>query len=192
MHELAQPEYTPVMTPTTDDDPYPSPPNPSNPPNQPPLCRVDFELIDPLGLLDQSGHSNINTWAIAVFSQLAASGSVRAKIVNDQEMAAAHTTFSGIDGTTDVLTFDLNDQDSSENKILDTDLLICIDEASRQAQQQGHSQAHELLLYIIHGTLHCLGYDDHSEEDFKAMHDKEDQLLTAAGIGPLFYRGAQQ
>ncbi len=172
------------MTPTQDDEPHSAPSNPLGP--------IELELIDPLHLLDHADHTNIKNWAAAVFSQLAATGSVRAKIVNDHQMSAAHKRFSNIDGTTDVLTFDLSPQGSTkciEHKVLDTDLIICFDEASRQAEQHNHSPAHELLLYIIHGTLHCLGYDDHTDEDFKAMHNKEDQLLTAAGIGPLFGRG---
>lgn len=181
--ELNQPDPTPIMTPTPDDDPHPAP-HLSGP--------VELELIDPLELLNESDHTKVKTWSAAVFSQLTATGSVRAKVVNDQQMSAAHKKFSGIEGTTDVLTFDLAPQGSTENfehKVLDTDLIICIDEAARQAEQHNHSPAHELLLYIIHGTLHCLGYDDHTDKDFKAMHDKEDQLLTAAGIGPLFGRG---
>ncbi|MBL4809721.1 MAG: rRNA maturation RNase YbeY, partial [Phycisphaerales bacterium] len=163
-------------------------PSPPLPPGGP----VELELIDPLSLLNQSDHNNIYNWAAAVYSQLSATGSVRAKIVNDQQMSKAHKKFSNIDGTTDVLTFDLNPMNPSNNfehKVLDTDLIICIDQATRQAELHNHSPAHELLLYIIHGTLHCLGYDDHTDKDFKTMHNKEDQLLTAAGIGPLFDRG---
>jgi len=164
-----------------DDDPHPAPTH-----------QATLELIDPLSLLSQSDHANINTWAAAVFAHLPATGSVRAKVVNDLQMADAHQRFSGIPGTTDVLTFDLA-ADTSINdagiKTLDTDLIVCADEATRQAQDHNHTTAHEILLYIIHGTLHCLGFDDHEPEDFKAMHDKEDQLLTLAGIGPLFGRG---
>jgi probable rRNA maturation factor len=164
-----------------DEDPYP-------PPTSPPL-KIEFELIDPLSLLTQQGITKINTWTNAIFTQLSATGSVRAKVVNDQQMADAHQRFSGIPGTTDVLTFDLNDEDNSETKALDTDLIVCADEAARQAQKHNHSTEHEILLYIIHGTLHCLGYNDHTPEDYNSMHTREDQLLTAAGIGPLFDRG---
>ena len=166
-------------------------PTPEDDPHLPlaPNAPIEFELIDPLALLSPTDHTRIMTWTTAVFAQLQAAGSVRAKVVNDHQMSAAHKQFSGIDGTTDVLTFDLNDQNTTKAKALDTDLIICYEEAKRQALQHNHTPAHELLLYIIHGTLHCLGYNDHTPEDFKAMHNKEDQLLTLAGIGPLFGRG---
>ena len=163
-----------------------------HPPPAKPTALIEFELIDPLSLLSDSAAKNIQSWTNAVFAQLRATGSVRAKVVNDLQMADAHQRFSGIPGTTDVLTFDLNDQhdpDDETPKVLDTDLIVCFDEASRQADSHNHSTEHELLLYIIHGTLHCLGYNDHTPEDFKAMHTREDQLLTDAGIGPLFHQG---
>lgn len=151
-----------------------------------------LELSDPQSLLSEPELQSIQSWTKSVFELLDATGSIRAKVVNDDQMSTAHQQFSGIEGTTDVLTFDLNPEYSTENKLLDTDLIICYDEAQRQAKEHNHTTAQELLLYIIHGTLHCLGYNDHTDEDFKAMHAKEDQLLTQAGIGPLFHNNTFQ
>jgi probable rRNA maturation factor len=164
-----------------DDDPYPATPGGS--------LRPDFELFDPLNLLPNSEHQKLHQWTSAVFAHLNATGSVRVKLVSDEQMSAAHLQYSGIPGTTDVLTFDLNpehDLESHTPKELDTDLIVCVDEAQRQSADLKHSTTHEILLYIIHGTLHCLGYDDHTHEDFIKMHTYEDQLLTKANIGPLF------
>lgn len=165
-----------------DDDPHP-----------PPARSIELELIDPLNFLSHAEHSQLQEWAGAVFSQLKAAGSLRVKVVNDSMMSDAHLRYSGITGTTDVLTFDLSEQDSDQDgaqgKVLDTDLIICYDEAARQAENRSHTTLHELLLYIVHGTLHCLGYDDHEDDDFARMHAREDELLTAAGIGPLFDLG---
>lgn len=114
------------------------------------------------------------------------SGEVRVRIVGDAEMAAAHQHYSNVPGTTDVLTFDLRDNSAGP---LDTDLLICLDEARRQASARGHTTERELLLYIVHGLLHCLGYDDHDEASAFAMHEMEDRLLGAVGVGATFARG---
>lgn len=165
-----------------DDDPYP-----------PPARSIELELIDPLNFLSHAEHDQLQEWAGAIFSQLETTGSVRVKVANDSMMSDAHQQFSGIPGTTDVLTFDLSepstDQDNLHHKILDTDLIVCYDEAGRQAENRSHTTLHELLLYIVHGTLHCLGYDDHEDDDYARMHAREDELLTAAGIGPLFDLG---
>jgi ssRNA-specific RNase YbeY (16S rRNA maturation enzyme) len=41
----------------------------------------------------------------------------------------------------------------------------------------------------VHGLLHLQGYDDHTAADARAMHRREDELLTAAGFGAVFGRG---
>lgn len=123
--------------------------------------------------------------AAAAARLLAVAGEVRVRVVGDTEMAAAHERYSGVPGTTDVLTFDLRD-DPAAGGPLDTDILVCIDEARRQAAARGLSVERELLLYIVHGVLHCLGFDDHDEAAHRAMHDEEDRVLEAIGVGRTF------
>jgi probable rRNA maturation factor len=141
---------------------------------------------------------------LAAAAKLGAQGDLRVRIVNDADMAAAHEEFAGVSGTTDVLTFDLTDpeaprpQKPSKTDIksgfvqhvfgLDTDILICLDEAQRQAADHGYPFERELLLYVVHGVLHCLGFDDHDERDFAEMHAMEDAVLGAIGVGPVFHR----
>lgn len=116
---------------------------------------------------------------------LHATGEVRVRVVADAEMAAAHVRYSGVEGTTDVLTFDMRDCDDADVP-LDVDLWVCIDEANRQAEARGIDTDRELLLYCIHGVLHCLGHDDHTDEGFERMHAEEDRLLEAIGVGRTF------
>lgn len=121
-------------------------------------------------------------------------GGLRIRIVNDAEMAAAHEEFSGIPGTTDVLTFDLGTEplaadEPADGAVLDTDILVCLDEAARQGAARGHTPARELLLYAVHGVLHCLGHDDHDEAAAARMHAEEDRVLSAVGVGPTYAAG---
>ena len=101
-------------------------------------------------------------------------------------MAEAHQRWSGVSGTTDVLTFDLAEGRSAGGEALDVDLLLCADEARRQADARGFPIERELLLYLVHGVLHCLGHDDHDEDAFARMHAEEDRLLEAAGVGATY------
>ena len=103
-------------------------------------------------------------------------------VVGDEEMAQLHEQYTGIAGTTDVLTFDLSESDEA----IEGDIIVCIDEAARQAEQRNHTVNHELLLYAVHGLLHLLGEDDHNEDDYQRMHAREDALLEQLGIGRLF------
>lgn len=119
-------------------------------------------------------------------------GEVRIAVVDDTEMTAAHTRFMGIPETTDVLTFDLRDQPPQglPSGPLDTDIMVCIDEARRRADARSkptpEETRRELLLYALHGVLHCLGHDDHDDHDYQRMHAAEDRILTAIGVGTVF------
>jgi probable rRNA maturation factor len=152
-------------------------------PDPEPDSRV--EVLDPARLLSGNALHWLTTHAHAAMNALGARGEVRARIVGDDEMAAAHLKYSGIAGTTDVLTFDLRD-DSAAGDPLDVDLWICIDEARRNAADRGLPVERELLLYILHGMLHCLGHDDHDEAAHLAMHTEEDRVLMAIGVGATF------
>lgn len=113
--------------------------------------------------------------------------SVRVVVVGDAEMAVAHERYSGVAGTTDVLTFDLRDEAAGP---LDTDILICLDEAIRCGTERGHPASRELLLYVVHGILHCLGHDDHDPAAYAQMHAREDEVLEAIGVGRTFAVGS--
>lgn len=139
---------------------------------------------------------------------LRASGEVRVRVVGDEAMARAHEEFAGVEGTTDVLTFDMTDPEdarpakpgladvcSSNDRVkygIDTDILVCIDEGNRQASRRGYPLQTELLLYVVHGMLHCLGWDDHDPEEAEAMHRVEDAVLTRIGVGPVYGAGGSE
>lgn len=110
-------------------------------------------------------------------------------IVEDQQMSQLHQQFSNVPGTTDVLTFDLRPHPLTLNdppSHLEGEIIICFDEATRRAKEMDHPVKYELLLYFVHGILHLLGYDDHDENDHRIMHQREDQLLTQIGVGPIY------
>lgn len=151
------------------------------------------ELLDPDRLLADPAAEWLVRHARLALDHLGCTGEVRVRVVNDAQMIAAHARAMGLDTTTDVLTFDLREPGgasghSQGSVALDTDLLICVDEAGRQAAMRGHDARRELLLYILHGVLHCLGEDDHDEEAFRRMHAREDEVLDAIGVGATFTR----
>ncbi len=115
-------------------------------------------------------------------------GAISARVVGDVEMAKAHEEFCGAEGTTDVITFDLTDpQDGMANKgVVEADLLLCLDEAQRQGASRGHAARRELLLYAVHGLLHCLGHDDHDDAAYARMHAAEDRVMETLGVGATF------
>ena len=112
-------------------------------------------------------------------------------VVDDAEMAQLHERYTGVAGTTDVLTFDMRTEGLGDGEALEGDIIVCLDEAKRQAKKRGHPTHHELVLYAVHGLLHLLGEDDHDEGDYLRMHTREDELLKKLGLGPLFNPDSQ-
>ncbi len=83
------------------------------------------------------------------------------------------------DYVTDVLAFDLREDKKSQG--VSGDIAICVDMALRNAKTYRTSLDRELVLYVAHGILHLLGFDDHSPRDVRAMRKKEQGILSYLG-----------
>ena len=96
-------------------------------------------------------------------------------VVTGREMAALNRRYLGHLGATDVLSFDMSDELSNG---LVAQVVVCGDLAARQGPRHGHNGQRELLLYVIHGLLHLMGYDDGAPRAAKRMHAREEALLA--------------
>ena len=105
-------------------------------------------------------------------------------VVADETMSQLHASYLGVAGPTDVLTFELDEDESGQ--VISGEVVICIDEARRQAQLRDSTIDKELLLYALHGLLHLCGFDDRTQAGYRQMHRKEDEILMQLGIGPVF------
>ena len=83
------------------------------------------------------------------------------------------------DEPTDVLSFPLSDANATK---LAGELVIGVEVALVQAQERGHDVQVELALYVIHGLLHLCGYDDHEDDDRRAMRERERFYLKQLGL----------
>ena len=73
---------------------------------------------------------------------------------------------------TDILSFPLNEDP------VEGDIFISLDRVKDNAGHYNVAFDRELNRVIVHGLLHFLGYDDHTENDSKIMRRKEDQYLA--------------
>ena len=74
---------------------------------------------------------------------------------------------------TDIITFDY-----CEGSRLSGDLFISIDSVRENAAFYGVPFPEELNRVMVHGLLHLIGYDDHSEADIAVMRAKENYYLS--------------
>ncbi|MDO5715401.1 MAG: rRNA maturation RNase YbeY [Tissierellia bacterium] len=101
---------------------------------------------------------------------------VSLSFVNDLEMKELNYSYRGVDRTTDVLSFPLEDEFCLANRILG-DIVINTRKVMEQATEFGHSKDRELSYLTVHSTLHLLGYDHIKDEDRVVMRAKEKEIM---------------
>ena len=104
-------------------------------------------------------------------------------LTEDKDIRLLNKEFRSIDHSTDVLSFPQNhDEDPSipGEKFLG-DIAVSLDTAKTQANEHGLILKEEIILLLIHGILHLLGYDHEvSEQEDKKMRSKTRELFKLA------------
>ncbi len=104
-------------------------------------------------------------------------------VLTDRQIINMNRRFLGRRNTTDVISFDVSD-DGSKEKIFD--IAVNAQLAKKQAKIRGHSPQTELALYILHGLLHNLGFNDTTSRKAAKMHKIEDEILKKFGFGAVY------
>lgn len=116
--------------------------------------------------------------------------------VDEAEIQRLNKELRNIDKITDVLSFPALDlargqaikkadypfEIDEEGRLLVGSIAICEKRAKEQAEEYGHSYARELHYLIVHGIMHCLGYDHIEESDKAQMREQEEFILNKLGI----------
>ncbi len=111
--------------------------------------------------------------------------------VTDEEMADHNARFLSKNGPTDVLALPLNPPDGpvpspslngSNPPYSIGDVLIAPRFVNRQARESGAESDHEILLMVVHGLLHLLGYDHTTGPEAELMEGRERALLATFGV----------
>ena len=106
-------------------------------------------------------------------------------VVDDAYMVTLNQRFFDKHGTTDCFSFDLSDE-ADARKPRHFEIVVNGPLAVQQAQVRGHTPEAELALYITHGLLHQLGFDDRTQSTAREMHRIEDEILHRFGYGIVY------
>ena len=101
--------------------------------------------------------------------------SIDVAIVDADEIASLNSRYLGKDEVTDVLSFDISEANSSG---IIAQIVVCGDVAAEVGPSHDLSGDDELMLYIIHGLLHLMGYDDAEAEQAERMKTRQEELLA--------------
>lgn len=97
--------------------------------------------------------------------------------VDRNEITKLNTRFLGHKEPTDVLSFLLD----TNAKRITGEVVVCVSVAVEYATETDTEVEGEIMLYVVHGVLHLLGYDDMDKKNAGTMHRVEKKIL--AGLG---------
>ena len=112
---------------------------------------------------------------------------VSVTFTDNEGIRVLNKDYRGIDSTTDVLSFPLNDFSSDEfeedEEIALGDIVLSLEKAREQAYTYGHSFEREVAFLCVHSTLHLLGYDHETgEEDENDMRYRQREIMKLLGL----------
>lgn len=104
------------------------------------------------------------------------------RFIDEDAMEALHMRWMDLPGPTDVMSFPMDElRPGTPGKVSDEgmlgDIVICPGVAAAQAQAAGHSVMEEVLLLLVHGVLHLLGYDHAHASEREEMFALQRRLL---------------
>ena len=89
-------------------------------------------------------------------------------LTDDEEIARLHEEFLGDPTPTDVMSFEMEDG---------AEVVVSVETARRAARANGTTIRAEVALYVVHGLLHTLGFDDKAQAERRRMRDAERAIL---------------
>lgn len=116
--------------------------------------------------------------------------------VDGEEIRRLNREMRSMDKVTDVLSFPTLDgikdkplcgddflcDIDEEGRLLIGSVVVCKDRAREQAKEYGHSYERELHYLLVHGVMHCLGYDHITDDERAEMRACEEAVLQKLGI----------
>ncbi len=93
-----------------------------------------------------------------------------------REIRRLNRVYRGKDQVTDVLSFDMDDEEFLG------EVLIDYEQAKRQAKEMKHTIGNEIIFLIVHGVLHLFGHDHERPLDRKRMFTIQTRILERLGV----------
>lgn len=119
------------------------------------------------------GKSVHNAWLKAVSEEEGRRpGQISVIFCSDPYLLEINRKYLGHDYYTDIITFDY-----SEGDTISGDLFISVDTVRTNAEYYSADFKDELDRVIVHGVLHLIGYDDHTDEQSAEMRARENHYL---------------
>ncbi len=164
--------------------------------------RIDIVLQNP-NRYPEAGARRLRPWLRSLAADLLArerpalpespmgpGASLGVRFASDRELRRVNREYRGKDKATDVLSFPgESGEDDAPPEVAGEgeaepyhvgDILISVPTARRQAAERGHTPERELKTLLLHGLLHCLGYDHEAD---RGQMERLERRLRRTWIG---------
>ena len=127
----------------------------------------------------------IERWARAAFQAggpaVGGDLALTVRLVDEAEAAALNRAYREKDYAPNVLSFPMHTDASVRTGLLG-DVVICAAVAEREAAEQNKSRRAHWALLVVHGVLHCCGWEHESAADARRMETLEKRILAEFGF----------
>src|SRR3989338_11685513 len=147
---------------------------------------INFEVNQQAGKIIPK--SSFHQWLNKISKELKFKwpAKVSIAIVGNQTIKKLNQIYRGKNQVTDVLSFSEGDNRrlnlKSSTPIYLGEVIICYQQAVKQAKQNGQTVFKELELLFIHGILHLLGYDHEKPRQTGVMRRLEQKILAKSRL----------
>ena len=171
------------------------------------LCAINLELnlqevsggntqssveVNPISLADWQRW--LEVWLTSLDGDLpkADTYELTLRLTDDSEIQALNSQYRQQNKPTDVLAFAALEaeipifQPDEPEPLYLGDIIISLETAARQAQQNNHSLTIELAWLASHGLLHLLGWDHPDDARLEEMLAQQSNLLKQVGFATIF------
>jgi probable rRNA maturation factor len=107
--------------------------------------------------------------------------------VSEEKISSLHKSYFKDSSPTDCISFPIDSEFDPKPTVLG-EIFICPKTALKYGRTHKIDPYEELTLYIVHGLLHLLGYDDIKKSDRSLMQKKQKEIMNELKIAKLMLK----
>jgi probable rRNA maturation factor len=146
------------------------------------LLQVQADLAPPNSLPRERLEAAAQT--VLAMHEVAANAMVSLIIGTDEQLRDMNLRYRDVDSVTDILSFPSQPlpQGVDEDAGYLGDIIIALPYVMSRAKREGHDLHDELILLLVHGVLHLLGYDHDTAENQTEMWKIQAEALAKLDV----------
>lgn len=143
---------------------------------------LDVQVQSPLWDAQPAAETVVRDAIKAAAKRVPAAGEISIVLTNDAAMRTLNKDWRGVDKPTNVLSFPAAAPKAAGVPALLGDIIVAYETLAREAAEEDKPVLHHLAHLAVHGYLHLLGYDHHTDSEAEAMEAIEREILGTLSV----------